>query len=50
MIVEKQIECRMAGETEFLEENLPKRHLYNMQSSVLNVTGSDLEWVTGYPH
>jgi hypothetical protein len=26
MIVEKQMECRLAGETEVLEENLPKRH------------------------
>jgi hypothetical protein len=26
MIVEKQIECRVAGETEVLGENLPQRH------------------------
>jgi hypothetical protein len=26
MIVEKQMECRLAGETEVLEENLPQRH------------------------
>jgi hypothetical protein len=26
MIVEKQIECRLAGETEVFEENLPQRH------------------------
>jgi hypothetical protein len=27
MIVEKEIECRLAGETEVLEEeNLPQRH------------------------
>jgi hypothetical protein len=26
MIVEKQMECRLAGETEVLGENLPKRH------------------------
>jgi hypothetical protein len=26
MIVEKQIECRLAGETEVLGENLPQRH------------------------
>jgi hypothetical protein len=25
MIVEKQIECKLAGETEVLEENLPQR-------------------------
>jgi hypothetical protein len=26
MIVEKQIECRLAGETKVLGENLPQRH------------------------
>jgi hypothetical protein len=26
MIVEKQMECRLAGETEVLEENLPQCH------------------------
>jgi hypothetical protein len=26
MIVEKQMECRLAGETEALGENLPQRH------------------------
>jgi hypothetical protein len=26
MIVEKQMECRLAGETEILGENLPQRH------------------------
>jgi hypothetical protein len=26
MSVEKQMECRLAGETEFLGENLPQRH------------------------
>jgi hypothetical protein len=26
MIVEKQMECRMAGESEALGENLPQRH------------------------
>jgi hypothetical protein len=26
MIVEKQIECRLAGKTEVLGENLPQRH------------------------
>jgi hypothetical protein len=26
MIVEKQMECRMAGETEVLGENLPQHH------------------------
>jgi hypothetical protein len=27
MIVEKQMECTLAGETEVLGENLPQRHL-----------------------
>jgi hypothetical protein len=26
MIVEKQMECRLAGQTEVLGENLPQRH------------------------
>jgi hypothetical protein len=26
MIVEKQMECRLGGETEVLGENLPQRH------------------------
>jgi hypothetical protein len=26
MIVEKQMECRLAGETKVLGENLPQRH------------------------
>jgi hypothetical protein len=26
MIVEKQMECRLAGETQVLGENLPQRH------------------------
>jgi hypothetical protein len=34
MIVEKQMECRLAGETEVLEENLP-HHL-----SILSITKS----------
>jgi hypothetical protein len=33
MIVEKQMECRLAGETEVLgEENLPQRHFYPSQN------------------
>jgi hypothetical protein len=27
MIMEKQVECRLAGETEVLGQNLPQRHL-----------------------
>jgi hypothetical protein len=33
MIVEKQMECRMAGETEVLGENLPQRHCCPSQNS-----------------
>jgi hypothetical protein len=32
MIVEKQMECRMAGETEVLGENRPHRHLCPSQN------------------
>jgi hypothetical protein len=32
MIVEKQMECRMAGETEVLGENLPQRHFIHHKS------------------
>jgi hypothetical protein len=32
MIVEKQIECRLAGETEVFRENLPQRHFYQSQN------------------
>jgi hypothetical protein len=32
MIVEKQMECRLAGETEVLGENLPQRHLCPSQN------------------
>jgi hypothetical protein len=32
MIVEKQVECRLAGETEVLEENLPQRHFSPSQN------------------
>jgi hypothetical protein len=31
MIVEKQMECRLAGETEVLGETLPQRHLVLMR-------------------
>jgi hypothetical protein len=33
MIVEKQVECRLAGETEVLGENLPQRHFCRSQNS-----------------
>jgi hypothetical protein len=32
MIVEKQMECRLAGETEVLEENQPQRHYFPSQN------------------
>jgi hypothetical protein len=32
MIVEKQMECRLAGEIEVLGENLPQRHLCPSQN------------------
>jgi hypothetical protein len=32
MIVEKQMECRLAGETEVLGENLPHRHFCPSQN------------------
>jgi hypothetical protein len=32
MIVEKQMECRLAGETEVLGENLPQRHFSPSQN------------------
>jgi hypothetical protein len=37
MIVEKQMECRLAGDTEVLGENLPQRHFCPSQ----NPTWSD---------
>jgi hypothetical protein len=35
MIVDKQIECRLAGETEVLGENLPQRHFWPSQNPTL---------------
>jgi hypothetical protein len=32
IIMEKQMECRLAGETEVLGENLPHRHFYPSQN------------------
>jgi hypothetical protein len=32
MIVEKQMECRLAGETEVLGENLPQHHFCPSQN------------------
>jgi hypothetical protein len=35
MIVEKQMECSLAGETEVLGENLPQRHFCPSQNPTL---------------
>jgi hypothetical protein len=35
MIVEKQMECRLAGETEVLGENLPQRHFCPSKSHMI---------------
>jgi hypothetical protein len=40
MIVEKQMECRLAGETKVLGENLPQRHFCPSQ----NPTWPDRVW------
>jgi hypothetical protein len=32
MIVEKQMECRLAGETQVLGENLPQHHFFPSQN------------------
>jgi hypothetical protein len=34
MIVEKQMECRLAGETEVLGENLPQRPFVHHKSHI----------------
>jgi hypothetical protein len=34
MIVEKQMECTLAGETEVLGENLPQRHFCQSQNPI----------------
>jgi hypothetical protein len=39
MIVEKQMECRLAGETEVLRENLPQRHFCPSQNPTLSDPG-----------
>jgi hypothetical protein len=35
IFVEKQMECRLAGETEVLRENLPQRHFCPSQNSAV---------------
>jgi hypothetical protein len=39
MIVEKQMECRLAGETEVLGENLPQRHFLSITKSHMTKSG-----------
>jgi hypothetical protein len=39
MIMEKQMECRLAGETEVLGENLPQRHFCPSQNPTLPDAG-----------
>jgi hypothetical protein len=41
MIVAKQIECRLAGETEVLGENLPQRHFCLSQKPTWPDPGSN---------
>jgi hypothetical protein len=41
MIVEKQMECRLAGETEVLGENLPQRHFCPSQNPTSPDPGSN---------
>jgi hypothetical protein len=42
MIVEKQMECRLAWETEVLGENLPQRHFCPSQNPTLSDPGLNL--------
>jgi hypothetical protein len=39
MIVEKQMECRLAGKTEVLGENLPQRHFCPSQNTHMTRSG-----------
>jgi hypothetical protein len=41
MIVEKQMECRLAGETQVLRENLPQRHFCPSQNPTWLDQGSN---------
>jgi hypothetical protein len=49
MIVEKQMECRLAGETEVLGENLPQRHFCLSQNSAWPDQGLNLGRRGGKP-
>jgi hypothetical protein len=39
MIVEKQMECKLAGETEILGENLPQSHFGPSQNHIMTRPG-----------
>jgi hypothetical protein len=41
MIVEKQMECRLTGETEVLGENLPQRHQFTHCMNESDVEGHE---------
>jgi hypothetical protein len=50
MIVEKQMECRLAGETEVLRENLPPAPLLSITKSYMTRPGFEpwpLRWEAG---
>jgi hypothetical protein len=50
MIVEKQMKCRWAGETEVLVENLPHRHFFSITKSHMTRPGFELgppRWEAG---
>jgi hypothetical protein len=49
MIVEKQMECRLAGETEILGENLPQRHFCSSQNPTWPDLGLNLGRRGGKP-
>jgi hypothetical protein len=49
MIVEKQMECRLAGETEIIGENLPQRNFCPPQNPTSPDPGSNLGRRSGKP-
>jgi hypothetical protein len=49
MIVEKQMECRLAGETEVLGENLPQRHFCPSQNPTWTDSGLNPGRLGGKP-
>jgi hypothetical protein len=44
IIVEKQMESRLAGKTEVLGENLPQRHFFSLQNPTLPDPGKQLSY------